>query len=216
MSEREYVFRKADGKWSTAIGLTQHMTACKKRVINGQGPFTLTQDGDRLSRKVTRETVLDRYRTAISGRELGATFRIRKRTDDVVFTGRAAKEQPDAIDINGNQHADEFWTWVVNDFPQYHPRFGGSYVCKVIAGSRTLSQHSYGNAVDIFFDSIAHQFAVFKAVEQGHSPVPVAHAISGSRIWEPGAGEHTYTGEYHGHLHTDYIPQYSGSCGVRG
>jgi hypothetical protein len=215
MTDREYIFRTAKG-WSQPAGLARHMTAARNRVVGREQPFTLTQDGDVLSRNVKRDTVLDRYKTAISKRELGATFRIRKRGADIVFTGRASKPKPDEIDTNGNQHADEFWTWVVNEYPEFHPRFGGSYVCKYVAGSRSPSQHSYGNAVDVFFDSITHQEKVFMDVVNRKAPVAVSHAISLSRIWEPGSGVHAYTGERHYHLHTDYIPQYSGACGVRG
>jgi len=214
MSDREYIFRTAKG-WSQPTGLPRHMTAARTRVKTPAQPFTLTQDGDVLSRKVKRDTVLERYRAAVEHRELGATFRIRSATD-VVFTGRATKPAPDEIDTNGNQHADEYWTWVVNEYPEYHPRFGGSYVCKRIVGSSQLSQHSYGNAVDVFFDSIAHQEKVFMDVVNGKAPVPIAHAISMRRIWEPGSGIHAYTGETHYHLHADFLPQYSGACGVRG
>lgn len=215
MGDREYIFRTAKG-WSQPVGLARHMTAVRKRVVAKQGPFTLTQDGDALSRKVQRATVLDRYQTAIENRELGATFRIRNRKGDVAITGRSSKPTPDEIDTNGNAHSDEFWTWVVNEYPEFHPRFGGSYVCKRIAGSSSMSQHSYGNAVDIFFDSIVHQEKVFLDVVNGKAPLVIAHAISMRRIWEPGVGMHAYTGETHYHLHTDYIPQFSGSCGVRG
>src|SRR5262245_12122656 len=216
MSEREYVFRKADGNWSKPVGLTKHMTVAKDRVLTKDSTFILTQDGDRITRKVKRDTVLDRYKQAIENRELGATFRIRTDDGGVSFTGRAIKEQPDAIDINGNAHADQFWGWIVNTYPAFHPRFGGSYVCKYISGTAERSQHAFGNAVDVWFDTMTHQNSVFKDIEAGKCPVSVAHAISGNRIWEPGSGEHGYTGEYHSHLHTDYIPNYSGACGVRG
>jgi hypothetical protein len=216
MSEREYVFRTADDHWSKPVGLARHMTLARQRVIDKEGPFTLTQDGDRLSRNVKRETVLDRYQTAIKNRELGATFRIRKRNDAVAFTGRSCKEKPEQIDINGNQKADEFWSWLVHDYAAYHPRFGGSYVCKQIAGTSYTSQHSFGNAVDAFFGSIAQQEQVFRDVTNRKAPVPVAHAISLGRIWEPGTGIHSYSGIRHYHLHCDFLPQQSGPCGVRG
>jgi hypothetical protein len=214
MSDREYVFRTAKG-WSSPVGLARHMGVARTRVVAGDSPFVLTQDGDRISRSVNRATILERYRAAIENRELGSTFRIRG-DGEIVFTGRASKPAPDEIDTNGNQHSDEFWTWVVNEYPEFHPRFGGSYVCKRIAGTSSMSQHSYGNAVDIFFDSIAHQEKVFVDVTNGKAPVAVAHAISLRRIWEPGSGMHGYTGETHYHLHTDYVPQYAGACGVRG
>jgi len=216
MTDREYVFRKADGNWSKPTGLAKHMAVARDRVDSRHSPFYVTQDGDRITRKVQRATALDRYQTAIENRELGATFRIRQDDGGVAFVGRACKDQPDAIDINGNHHADEMWGWIVHTYPQFHPRFGGSYVCKYVAGSSERSQHSFGNALDVFFGTLAQQMAVFHDIEQHQCPVPVAHAISGNRIWEPGVGEHGYTGEYHSHLHTDYIPQYSGACGVRG
>ena len=215
--DRQYVFRMANDHWSKPVGLARHMGSARTRVVEKQGPFVLTQDGDAISKPLKKEGVLDRYRKAVEGRELGSTMRIRKKNKDVAFTGKSCKDRPDEIDTNGNHNADEFWTWVVNTYPQYKPRFAGSYVCKSIAGSGGVrSQHSYGNAVDIFFDTITHQEVVFRDVANGKSPVRVAHAISLSRIWEPGVGIHAYTGIRHYHLHTDYIPQYSGACGVRG
>jgi hypothetical protein len=219
MGDREYVFRTKDDRWSKPVGLAKHMSSARQRVLVKQQPFTVTQDGDKLSKQVKRETALDRYQTAIENRELGATFRIRRATkgQDVVFTGRPVKDKPDTIDINGNKNADEFWTWIVNTYPQYHPRFAGSYVCKTIIGSGgQRSQHSYGNADDVFFGSLAQQDVVFMDIVHGKCPVRVAHAISRNRIWEPGSGIHAYGGVYHGHLHADFLPQYSGSCGVRG
>ena len=214
--DREYVYRMKNGRWSKSTKLPKHMAAARKR-IGDLDPFTVTQDGDPISRRVKRATALDRYQTAVENRELGSDIRIRNRKADVVFAGRAVKDAPDAVDTNGNHNADEFWTWVLNTYPQYKPRFAGSYVCKTIIGSGGVrSQHSYGNAVDIFFSSIAQQESVFRDVTNGKAPVRVAHAISLSRIWEPGVGIHTYTGERHYHLHTDYLPQYSGACGVRG
>jgi hypothetical protein len=215
MSDREYIFRTAKG-WSQPVGLVRHMATAKSRVIARQQPFTLTQDGDTLSRKVKRDTVLDRYQRAISNRELGATFRIRRQGGEVVFTGRSTKPKPDEIDTNGNQHADGFWTWVANEYPEFGPRFAGAYVCKHISGSSSMSQHSYGNAVDIFFGSITQQEKVFMDVVNRRAPVPIAHAISLGRIWEPGTGIRAYSGIRHYHLHCDFSPQYSGTCGVRG
>jgi hypothetical protein len=216
MADREYVFRTRENNWSKPVGLARHMTYARDRVEAKEGPFTLTQDGDVLSRKVKRETVLDRYRQAVENRELGATFRIRKRNDDVAFAGRSCREKPDRIDINGNDKADEFWTWIVNTYPTYKPRFAGSYVCKSVAGTSSPSQHSFGNAVDVFFDTLAHQEIVFRDITNGKAPVPVAHTISLGRIWEPSTGIRSYSGIRHYHGHTDFLPQYSGACGIRG
>jgi hypothetical protein len=219
MTDREYVFRTKDDRWSKPVGLPRHMSSARQRVLMKQQPFVLTQDGDPISAKLKREEVIDRYEKAIKDRELGATFRIRRTTkgQDVVFAGKSCKEKPDTIDINGNKNSDEFWTWVVNTYPTFKPRFAGSYVCKTIIGSGgQRSQHSFGNACDVFFGSIAQQEVVFRDITNRKCPVPIAHAISLGRIWEPGSGIHSYSGIRHYHLHTDYLPQYSGSCGVRG
>jgi hypothetical protein len=219
MTDREYVFRTKADRWSQPVGLGRHMSSARQRVLMKQQPFILTQDGDPISSQLKREAVIDRYEKAVKDRELGATFRIRRTTKDrnVVFTGRSVKDKPDSIDINGNRNADEFWGWVVNNYPTFKPRFAGSYVCKSIAGSGGVSsQHSYGNAVDVFFGSIAQQEIVFRDITNRKCPVPVAHAISLRRIWEPGSGIHGYSGIPHYHLHADFSPQYSGSCGVRG
>jgi hypothetical protein len=216
VADREYVFRTVDGAWSKPAGIAKHMGYAKDRVLARGAPFVLTQDGDPISKKVSRDNVLDRYRKAVQDRELGSTLRIRNNKNDVSFTGKSCKDKPDRIDINGNKNADEFWTWVVNTYPTFKPRFAGSYVCKYVAGSSSRSQHSYGNAVDIFFGSIAQQEKVFQDIANRKCPVPVAHAISLGRIWEPATGIRSYGGIRHYHLHGDFLPQYSGSCGVRG
>jgi len=214
MADRSYIWLKQDG-WSQPSGLVKHMGVAGLKVVSGTGLFTLTQDGDPITGKLTRFRVLDRYHSAVSSRELASTFRIRKGNGTVVFTGRAIKDAPDLIDTNGNAHSDEFWTWVINTYPQYHPRFAGSYVCKHISGTSSMSQHSYGNAVDIFFDTLAHQENVYDDIRHGLCPVKVENAISLRHIWSPDSGERSYSGETHYHLHTDYIPQFSGACGVR-
>jgi hypothetical protein len=215
MGDREYVFRTTKNSWSKPVGLARHMSYARKRVQAKEGPFVVTQDGDPISKEIDRDRALARYQEAIENRELGSALRIRGKKD-IEFTGKSCKEKPDRIDINGNKNSDEFWTWVVNTYPTFKPRFAGSYVCKHIAGSSQVSQHSFGNACDVFFGSIAQQEIVFRDITNRKCPVPIAHAISLSRIWEPGSGIHGYGGIRHYHLHCDFLPQYSGSCGIRG
>lgn len=212
----EYVFQLPNDGASRPVGQAAAITAAGKQVKPGGGPYTVTRDGKVVVESKMRMRVMRYLRKNVKSLRVGQTIRIRNK-DEVVFWLRAVAEpQVHVINTNGNDKADEFWTWVVNEFGQYHPRNGGIYVCKDIAGSSSPSQHSYGNAVDVFFDSAYHQDIVYEAVKHGRCPVPVAHAISQKSIWEPGAGEHYYTGETHYHLHCDFSPNYSGGCGVRG
>lgn len=217
---RRYVWKKKDS-YSSPVGLTKLMAVAGVAVVAGRGPFSLSQDGDQIAGKLARSEVLSRFRKAISARELGSTFRIRKGNGTVVFTARAVRvEDPTRVkqtnSTNGNDRSDIYYNWVKAVFHQYSPRYAGSYVCKNVSGSSTLSQHSYGNAVDFFFDSLAHQDAVADAVVKNADVLHPYHVISKDRIWTKGQGWHGYGGDFHAHLHTDFDPQYSGGCGVRG
>jgi len=216
---REYVWKKKDG-FSQPIGLTKLQVVAASKVVTGRGPFDITMDGDLLVANKTRLVTLSTHKQAISHREIGQTFRIRAENGKVLFTSRAVDAMDDVSDANstsGNENADIFWNWVKATYPQFHPRYAGAYVCKSISGSGgTASQHSFGNAVDVFFDSITHQEVVWNDIRLGKCPVPVAHAISLRHIWSPSGGVDPYSGDPHYHLHVDFLPQYSGSCGVRG
>jgi hypothetical protein len=213
---RKYVWKKADG-FSNPLRIARLMEVAGNRVEQGTGPFDLTQDGDPIASNKSRAEVLDALKQALTHREIGSTFRVRNAKAVVVFVARAVTVAPDysGDSTNGNSHADAYYNWVRTVFKDYDPRYAGAYVCKQISGSSTLSQHSYGNAVDFFFNTLDNQDKVFDAIKRGECPVPVAHAISRARIWEPGTGEHAYGGDYHSHLHVDFLPQFSGGCGVR-
>jgi hypothetical protein len=186
------------------------MLVATAKVAPGMGPYVLTQDGDPITGQLSRIEVLRRFRMAISNREIGSVFRIRKIIGaDVVFTARAVQRISDADSTNGNEHADVFYNWIKANFSQYDPRFAGAYVCK------PSSQHAYGNADDFFFDSLAHQDTVAAAAVAHADELHIDHVISRDRIWNPEEGWHNYTGDYHSHIHADFLPQYSGACGVR-
>lgn len=216
MSSRQFIYLQDNG-WSKEQSFAGVMTVAAKKLISGRGPFTLTDDGKPVVADGSRRKVLMRLRHLLSVGDVGPTYRVRNGKGDVIFAVRETKEAFRVINTNGNSKADLFWSWIVATYPQYHPRFGGAYACKSIVGSGGVtSQHSYGNACDVFFDTLSHQDVVYDAVKRGEAPLGIAHAISMHSIWEPGSGEHYYSGETHYHLHCDFIPQLSGGCGVRG
>jgi hypothetical protein len=214
---RKYLYRKGDN-WSGNLGLTKLMAVAALKVVKGKGPFVITQDGEPISTGLIRSICLIKLRGFVKNRPLGPVFRVRKGNGDVVFACRAVKVDfvDDSDTTSGNEHADIYWNVIRDTFRGFAPRFAGAYVCKNVAGTSTPSQHSYGNAVDIFFDTLDHQEVVADWVVAHAQELNAEHAISGSHIWTRGVGWRDYGGDFHSHLHVDFSPQYSGACGVRG
>lgn len=196
--------------------LREVMDVARTRLDVGKS-YSGALDGRTIMDSRLRDKALARIRGVATHMGTGETLRVREDgADKVLLWVRAAAAEIDVIDINGNDNSDYYWTTIVKEFGEYDPRFAGSYVCKSVSGTSTPSQHSFGNAVDIFFDSIAHQELVAEWVVRHADELNVDHVISLKRIWTRGVGWHAYTGETHYHLHVDFTPQYSGSCGIRG
>jgi hypothetical protein len=214
---RKYLYRKGDG-WSGNLGLTKLMAVAGMKIVAGKGPFVITQDGDPIGVGLNRLDCLARLRSVVKNKPLGPVFRVRKANGDVVFACRAVKVDyvDDSDTTSGNERADIYWNVIRDTFRGFAPRFAGAYVCKTVVGTSTLSQHSYGNADDVFFDTLAHQEQVADWVVAHQDLLHPFHVISARRIWTKGVGWRYYTGDFHSHLHVDFDPQYSGPCGVRG
>ena len=106
--------------------------------------------------------------------------------------------------------------------------YAGCFVCKQIAGSSTWSQHSWGNALDLFpipnpqrvyvqkelrqiADAVVYQ-ATHKTKANRLRKLDVAEVIDhdGRRIWTPGAGWHDYGGTTGSHIHVSAAPLKTG------
>jgi len=212
---QQVVFIRKNGEPSEAVNPSQAMVVARMNVKTGEGPFRLERNGHE-GPELARGEVLKRLNTAMRKGEIGTRLRVLDDQEDYVYKVRVVQPEPEVVDISGNHNADVYYSAVMDDFAEYHPRYAGSYVCKDIAGSWISSQHSYGNAVDFFFDSLAHQDEVANWAVAHADDLHIHTVISRSRIWTRDQGWHTYTGDYHSHLHVDFDPQYSGSCGVRG
>ncbi len=106
----------------------------------------------------------------------------------------------------------------------------GCYACRSVAGSTTPSQHSYGNADDLFpkqhlnqadarsriFHAVIYQ-ATHKTIANRGIRLKVNLAINHDALlqWTPWGGVQHYGGLTGDHVHVDYQPQYSGPCGAR-
>jgi len=100
---------------------------------------------------------------------------------------------------------------VIGTLMKRHPELtiGGVYVCRPIQGSYTLSQHSYGNAVDVFGTYSQMRLAAYDMLDLGRAGyVPVSQIL-----WDY---QNLFTGHYvydhTNHVHFSGDPLQSGSC----
>ena len=186
------------------------MKTARDQLPSGLKPYSLTKNGKKLRRGV-RAWVLKGLDNALTQGEVGDTYRLWG-DGKVRFTCRETVPAIKIIDTNGNAKADKAWSVGKAKFPDCS--FLGAYVCKHIVGSYTMSQHSYGNAVDFGRDSMdeLYDLAYFLLGED----LDLQHVIVDDRIWTRGVGWSYYGGDRHYHVHVDFTPQYSGGCGVRG
>jgi hypothetical protein len=212
----QYVFIRKNGQPSGTSGLARTMGAAGLRITPGGGRYQLIQNEGKMGVKRSAFDMLTHLRDRLRMSSVGDRFQVVDSEGNKVFKVHNVEPALQVIDINGNDRADLYYSTILATFPQFAPRYAGCYVCKDVAGSSTPSQHSYGNAVDFFFASLNDQDQVALWVVANADALNVEHAISRNRIWTRGEGWHTYTGDYHSHLHVDFNPQFSGPCGVRG
>jgi len=208
--DRRFVYTLKDGGYSKPVTLAKVRTMAALRVIPAAGPFTLTVDGENVRYGVTRIKVLKAFKHALYAGEVGPVYRIRD-AQGVVFGAREVVPAIKQLDTNGNDKADAYWSDVKAKFPDI--TFLGAYVCKTIAGTSNMSQHSYGNAVDVGAKTMTEleNIADWAVATEPN----LEHVIVNRRIWTRGSGWSSYGGETHYHVHVDFTPNFSGSCGVR-
>ena len=102
--------------------------------------------------------------------------------------------------------------------------YAGCFVCKRISGSSSFSQHSWGNALDLFptsgripavtqnslrhiANSVVYQ-ATHKTRANRFRKLGVAEVIDhdARRIWTPSQGWHSYGGTTGAHIHVSASP----------
>jgi hypothetical protein len=105
----------------------------------------------------------------------------------------------------GNPFANQVWALVHQLFPA--TSFGGMFVDKAISGSNTVSQHAYGNAVDIMVPSIAVGNQIYQWLQQNW---PAASSPVYKVLWDPAGSHGNVVGAHTNHLHVEFDPYYAG------
>lgn len=102
--------------------------------------------------------------------------------------------------------------------------YAGRYICKRISGSVSYSQHSWGNADDLFPTLGGTQFklrrianavvyqATHRTIANRWRKLEVAEVIDhdAGRIWTPSQGWHPYGGTTGAHIHVSAGPLMTG------
>lgn len=210
---REFQNIKPNGDWSNHKSLDETMDAAGKQIPRHLKVYRLTKNGKKV-RDGQRRWVLKGLERGLRSGKVGDVYRLWA-DGKVRFTARECVPAVHIIDTNGNDKADRAWSWGKAQFPDVS--FLGAYVCKTIVGSGgVMSQHSYGNAVDFGRDSMDELYDLAYYLIAHADELDLQHVIVDDRIWTRGSGWSSYGGDRHYHVHVDFNPQYSGSCGVRG
>lgn len=212
---REFIYSKPDGTPSRPAGFSRAMTVLDDRLKVGEGPWRIQLlDEDPGPERNQAETI-QRMRRRVQAGDVGDKFRVRDPQGRVVYWVKEVKPALVVIDTTGNDKIDVVWSSIKQEFP--HISYLGAYVCKTIAGSGgTMSQHSYGNAIDVGAGTMDQLWEIAKWAVARADQLKLEHVIVDDRIWTRGYGWRHYGGERHYHVHLDCNPQYSGPCGVRG
>lgn len=212
MSRQFYTLR-ADG-WNGPVSLTEVFKRAADQAKPGTGPFTRFKNHKPVGYKRQRHAALIAFDYMITTGKVGDAFSLHNANKEVLRV-REAKPSYEVINTNGNAKIDKIWTAIVHEFT-FPTTFLGAYVCKYIAGTWTMSQHSYGNAVDIGSTSMDRLHTIANWAVAHASELVINHVIVGNTVWTRGYGWSHYSGEYHYHVHIDAYPEQSGSCGVKG
>jgi hypothetical protein len=203
-----YRYHKKDGEWSDEVGAKAVEAVADIRIIKGHGRFTLQIDQGDVSRPRTRLETMVRFQELLSTLKENERIRVRDGDDDLVLL---AQRIPTFIETPGNDKIDAVHTFVFRKFEKQVFSLG-ICVCKKIVGSNTYSQHAFCNAEDYGAGNMLWLQRIARAVvrEAKAGRLDVEHVIVGDQIWTKGVGWHTYTGNFHFHVHVDCDPNKGG------
>jgi hypothetical protein len=209
---REWMILNRSG-WGGPYELSKVDLAAAARLHQGDGPFQRKRNRKNAGGPKKRAEALTSLHDALKRGDIGNVFSIHDRKDKEVFRVREVEAAVKVIDTSGNDKADLCWSEVKAQFPNV--TFLGAYVCKTIVGTNTRSQHSYGNAVDFGSATMAQLHIIADWIVAHHTEYDIQTVIVDQQVWNPVDHWHAYTGERHHHVHADFIPSYSGPCGVK-
>lgn len=181
---RQFTYVKRSGSIAQFRTLTQVMAAASLRLVTGRGPWAIKVNDSDLGRFKRRKEILNQLRNEVTKGHVGDVYRVRD-DDSVVFQCREQQAALEVTDTNGNDKADLCWSAVKAEFPRV--TFLGSYVCKEIVGTNTMSQHCLAGDTQVMTRDGVVEIA--KLAAMGEAEVltrdPMSASLSGRWVAVP-------------------------------
>jgi len=139
-------------KWGPGRTMPDTVTFLRGKLADHKGKsFVIKERGDdSWSRARNLNNTLTILSSRVANDDLGDVWLVRARVDD--FTMRVRGKDFNPAVYFDHPDATQAVDIIIGTLMKRHPdlRIGGVYACRTVTGSWTLSQHSYGNAVDVF------------------------------------------------------------------
>jgi hypothetical protein len=197
--------------WGQPRLLKDELVVIKHRLANHMGESFIIRawNSNEWSVKRNLDGTMDRLKYLLSHANNHQKYLVRAVAD--TFTLKAMK-----VDLNPAAFFDQDGATfpvkiIIGTLHRLYPniRTSNPYVCKYIAGTGQLSQHSYGNAEDVFGTSAqmnAAAYGMYRLAREGW--VPLSQVLWNHKNLFTG----NYVADHTTHVHFTASPLLSGSC----
>jgi hypothetical protein len=210
MKIRYQATERSSENWGTPRIGREELLVIKHRLANHAGESFVIREWNTNQWSVKRnlDGTMDRLKELMLGANNGERFLVMAVKDRFTLKVRKVDLNPAAIADTEGTHAIDI---VIGTLKKNYPgiRIGGIYVCRTIAGSSTLSQHSYANAVDVFgtWNQMNEaSWGLYRMAQAGY--VPVSQVLWNNKNLFTG----NYVSDHTTHAHYSGSPLLSGGC----
>lgn len=174
-----------------------------------KGPYRIRRENStEWSVARNEQQTIDQLRKVLRNISPGVKIQVRAESDkERLFTLKVDLNPAKIIDTEGTRAIDIIIGTTVVKFPSLSE--AGIYVCRPIAGTNTLSQHAYANAVDwVGSQTVLNTVAAYQLQLMKQGYLPVSQILWKGRDLISGHGVY----DHYGHIHDSGKPLLSGSC----
>jgi hypothetical protein len=210
MAIRYQAVERTAESWGQPRDMNDTLTVLRERLRNHMGgSFSIREwNSNQWSIKRNLDETILRVKDILNDTKIGDKYLVKAWSDGFQQKTRTVDINPAAYADTDGTHAIDI---IVGTLNKWYPNtdIGGIYVCRTIAGSSNLSQHSYANAVDVFGTSAEMNNAawgIYRMAKAGWIPVSQI-------LWD---NKNLFTGNYvydhTNHIHFSGDPLMSGAC----
>jgi hypothetical protein len=214
----KYVISRPDGSHAAPVPIWLAMRRLRKQARNTGPRWRIKERGEddwgMWRDKVNDVIVHARDRVTTMG--IGDVLLVDGENHPYTITIRKVDVEPPVIQTEGNSKVDQIYTYVIR---KYHVMNYGICNRRYIDGTTDWTQHAPwpdpdkgSNAWDIgaVTQSMLYTIATDLVGQAKGGQLPIYRVIVGNKIWDSVQGWHTYTGEFHTHVHAEGTPDRTG------